>query len=153
MSVFAGARKRDLKILAEELGEKVDDSHKLKDMKKMILSSKEYDEECAKEWLDAIINEREEIAERKSQEEIAERKSQEEIAERKHREEIQMEERRRREEYEERKRKDEMEYELQKIGLGAQGRFSNSVANQNINSTQMKPKLELNNLMQKFNSD
>ncbi|GBL86779.1 hypothetical protein AVEN_96019-1 [Araneus ventricosus] len=93
MSIFAGARKCDLKILAEELGEKVDDSHKLKDLKKMILSSKEYDEKCAKEWLNAIINERkereknerrnEEIAEQKRQEEITEQKRQEEIAERK----------------------------------------------------------------------
>ncbi|GBM06955.1 hypothetical protein AVEN_239663-1 [Araneus ventricosus] len=61
MSIFAGARKCDLKILAEELGEKVDDSHKLKDLKKMILASKEYDEECAKKWLNTIINERKEM--------------------------------------------------------------------------------------------
>ncbi|GBM39272.1 hypothetical protein AVEN_140322-1 [Araneus ventricosus] len=101
----------------------------------MILASKEYDEECAKEWLNAIINER------KEREEIAGRKRQEEIAERKHQEEIQMVERRRieeqeyeerkrkeeyegrkrMEEYEERKRKDEMEFELQKIRLGAEG--------------------------------
>ncbi|GBL86931.1 hypothetical protein AVEN_218673-1 [Araneus ventricosus] len=46
-----------------------------------------------------------------------------------------------------------MEFELQKIRLGAEGRFSNFVANQNINSTQIKPKLELHHLMQKFNSD
>ncbi|GBL75964.1 hypothetical protein AVEN_234288-1 [Araneus ventricosus] len=58
MSIFAGARKCDLKILAEELGEKVDDSHKLKYLKKINLASKEYDEECAKEWLNTIINER-----------------------------------------------------------------------------------------------
>ncbi|GBM75259.1 hypothetical protein AVEN_214582-1, partial [Araneus ventricosus] len=94
----------------------------------------------------------EEIAERKSLEEIAERKSPEEIAERKHQEEIQMEERRRKEEYEERKRKDEMEFGLQKKRLEAEGRFSNFVANQNVNSTQMKPKLKFH-LMQKFNSD
>ncbi|GBO02151.1 hypothetical protein AVEN_203623-1 [Araneus ventricosus] len=58
------------------------------------------------------------------------------------------------EEYEERKRKDEMEFELQKIRLGAGGRSlnSNSVANQNVNSMQIKPKLEINHLMQKFNS-
>ncbi|GBN19566.1 hypothetical protein AVEN_72221-1, partial [Araneus ventricosus] len=60
MSIFAGARKCDLKILAEELGETVDGSHKLKDSKKMILAIKEYDEECAKEWLNTIINERKE---------------------------------------------------------------------------------------------
>ncbi|GBM57949.1 hypothetical protein AVEN_157356-1 [Araneus ventricosus] len=64
-----------------------------------------------------------------------------------------MEEHRKREEYEERKRKDKMEFELQKIRLGAEVRFSNSVANQNVNSTQIKPKLELHHLMQKFNSD
>ncbi|GBM58667.1 hypothetical protein AVEN_271781-1 [Araneus ventricosus] len=105
MSIFAGAKKCDLKILAEEFGEMVDDSHKLKDVKKMILASKEYDEECAKEWLNTIINERKEREEN-------ERRN----------EEIQMEERRRREEqeYEERKRKDEMEFELQKIRLGAE---------------------------------
>ncbi|GBM46714.1 hypothetical protein AVEN_79794-1 [Araneus ventricosus] len=57
MSVFAGARKCDLKILAEELGETVNDSHKLKDLKKIILASKEYDEESAKEWMNTIINE------------------------------------------------------------------------------------------------
>ncbi|GBN28181.1 hypothetical protein AVEN_196870-1 [Araneus ventricosus] len=132
MSIFAGAGKCDLKILAEELGETVDDSHKLKDLKRMILESKEYDEECAEKWLNTIINERNkreenelrkeeiQIAEQKRQEEIqiAERRRQEEIqiAERRRQEEIQMEERRRREEqeYEERKLKDEMESELQK---------------------------------------
>ncbi|GBM80495.1 hypothetical protein AVEN_91781-1 [Araneus ventricosus] len=36
MPIFAGARKCDIKKLAEELGETVDDSHKLKDLKKMI---------------------------------------------------------------------------------------------------------------------
>ncbi|GBN73238.1 hypothetical protein AVEN_194980-1 [Araneus ventricosus] len=86
----------------------------------MILASKEYYEESAKEWLNMIINERKESEENERRnEEIqnAERKRQEEIAERKHQEEIQMEERRRREEYEERKRKDEMEFELPKIRL------------------------------------
>ncbi|GBM25274.1 hypothetical protein AVEN_45909-1 [Araneus ventricosus] len=154
MFIFAGARKCDLKILAEELGEKVDDSHKLKDLKKMILASKEYDEECAKEWLNTIINERKEREENERRnEEIQKRRRQEEITERKLQKEIQMEERRRKEEYEERKRKDEMEFELQKIRLGTEGRFSNSVAHQNVNSTQIKPKLKLHHLMQKFNSD
>ncbi|GBL59990.1 hypothetical protein AVEN_44189-1 [Araneus ventricosus] len=64
MSIFTGARKCDLKILDEELGETwrsfVNDSHQLKDLKKMILASKEYDEESAKEWLNTIINERKE---------------------------------------------------------------------------------------------
>ncbi|GBM61535.1 hypothetical protein AVEN_72448-1 [Araneus ventricosus] len=60
MSIFAGARKCDLKILAEELGETVNDSHKLKNLKKIILASKEYDEESAKEWMNTIINERKE---------------------------------------------------------------------------------------------
>ncbi|GBM39705.1 hypothetical protein AVEN_171960-1 [Araneus ventricosus] len=125
MSIFAGARKCDLKILAEELGEMVDDSHKLKDVKKIILASKEYDEECTKEWMNTIINERkerEEIAERRHQDEIqiAEQKRQEEIAERRRQDEIQMAERKRKEEYEERKRKDEMEFELQTIRLGAE---------------------------------
>ncbi|GBM86755.1 hypothetical protein AVEN_198520-1 [Araneus ventricosus] len=46
-----------------------------------------------------------------------------------------------------------MEFELQKIRLGAEGRFPNSVANRNVNSTQIKPKLELHHLMQKFNFD
>ncbi|GBN35779.1 hypothetical protein AVEN_79531-1 [Araneus ventricosus] len=91
LSIFVGARKCNLKILAEELEEKGDDSHNLKDLKKIILASKEYDEECSKEWLNTIINERkenEEIEERKRQEEIAERKRQEVIAERKHQEEF-----------------------------------------------------------------
>ncbi|GBN53054.1 hypothetical protein AVEN_70671-1 [Araneus ventricosus] len=146
MSIFAGVRKCDL-ILAEELGETVNDSHKLKDLKKIILASKEYDEESAKEWMNTIINERkereenerrnEEIAEQKRQEEIAEQKRQEEIAERRRQDEIQMAERKRKEEqeielrkleYEERKRKDEMEFELQKIRLGAEG-VNNRVRN------------------------
>ncbi|GBN76717.1 hypothetical protein AVEN_147767-1 [Araneus ventricosus] len=82
MSIFAGAKKCDLKILAEELGETVNDSHKLKDLKKIILASKEYDEESAKEWMNTIINERkerEEIADKKRQKEIAERRRQDEI--------------------------------------------------------------------------
>ncbi|GBL99766.1 hypothetical protein AVEN_175654-1 [Araneus ventricosus] len=169
MSIFAGARKCDLKILAEELGETVNDSHKLKDLKKIILASKEYDEESAKEWMDTIINERmekEDIAERRFQDEIqiAEQKRQEEIAERRRQDEIQIAEQKRQEEveerrnqkdiaerrsqeeielrkqeYEKRKRKDEMEFELQIIRLGAEGRSlnSNSVANQNVNSTQL----------------
>ncbi|GBL93241.1 hypothetical protein AVEN_127638-1, partial [Araneus ventricosus] len=86
MSVFAGARKCYLKILAEELGETVNDNHKLKDLKKIILASKEYEEESAKEWMNTIINERKER-------EKNERRN----------EEIQMEERRRREENEIRK--------------------------------------------------
>ncbi|GBO20361.1 hypothetical protein AVEN_264407-1 [Araneus ventricosus] len=111
MSIFAGPRKCVLKILAEELEEQVDDSHKLKDLKKTSLASKEYDEECSKEWLNMIINERKEREENELRKgEIAERKRQEEIAERKHQEEIQMEERKRNEEYEERKRKDDYEY-------------------------------------------
>ncbi|GBM71011.1 hypothetical protein AVEN_163725-1 [Araneus ventricosus] len=133
MSIFAGARKCDLKILADELGETVNDSHKLKDLKKIILASKEYDEETAKEWMNTIINERkerEEIAERRRKDEIqiAEQKRQEEIElrkleyeERMRKEEQEIAERRRQEEielrkqeYEERKRKDEMEFELQK---------------------------------------
>ncbi|GBM13709.1 hypothetical protein AVEN_119996-1 [Araneus ventricosus] len=58
-------------------------------------------------------------------------------------------------EYEERKRKDEMEFEQQKIRLGAEGGSLNSnfVANQNLNSVQIKPKLGIHHLMQKFNSD
>ncbi|GBM44305.1 hypothetical protein AVEN_23353-1 [Araneus ventricosus] len=58
-------------------------------------------------------------------------------------------------EYEERKRKDEMEFELQKIRLGAESRSlnSSSVANQNVNSMQIKPKLEIHHLIQKYNSD
>ncbi|GBM43838.1 hypothetical protein AVEN_166234-1 [Araneus ventricosus] len=179
MSIFAGARKCDLKILAEELGETVNDSHKLKDLKKMILGSKEYDEESAQEWMNTIINERkereeneirqQEIAERRHQEEIAERRRQDEIqiaeqkrqnevAERRRQDEIQIAEQKRQEEieprklqYKERKRKDEM----QKIRLETEGRAlnSNSVANQNVNSAQIKPKLEIHHLMQKFNSD
>ncbi|GBM35301.1 hypothetical protein AVEN_38166-1 [Araneus ventricosus] len=210
MSIFAGARKCDLKILAEELGETVNDSHKLKDLKKMIFASKEYDKKSAKEWLNTIINERKEreenerrneeiqmaerklkeekeIAERRRQDEIAERRHQDEIAEQKRQEVIaeqkrqeviaeqkwqeviaeqkrqdEIAERRRQEEielrkqeYEERKRKDEMEFELQKIRLETEGRSLNSksVANQNVNSTQIKPKLEIHHLIQKFNSD
>ncbi|GBN07250.1 hypothetical protein AVEN_62720-1 [Araneus ventricosus] len=109
----------------------------------MIMASKEYDEESAKEWFNTIINERiesEEIAERRRQEEIqiTELKRQEEISERKRQEEIEL----RKLEYEERKRKDEMEFELQKIRLGAEGRSlnTNSVANQNVNSMQIKPR-------------
>ncbi|GBM26502.1 hypothetical protein AVEN_206182-1 [Araneus ventricosus] len=94
----------------------------------MILASKEYGEESAKEWLNTIINERKEreenerrneeiqIAERKLKEEqeIAERRRQDEIqiAEQKRQDEIA--ERRRQDEIAERKRKDEMEFELQK---------------------------------------
>ncbi|GBN39332.1 hypothetical protein AVEN_132770-1 [Araneus ventricosus] len=70
MSIFAGARKCDLKILAEELGETVNDSYKLKDLKKIILASKEYDEESTKELMNTIITER------KEKEEIAERRRQ-----------------------------------------------------------------------------
>ncbi|GBL80756.1 hypothetical protein AVEN_26205-1 [Araneus ventricosus] len=154
MSIFAGGRKGDLKILAEELGETVNDSHKLKDLKNIILASKEYDEESAKEWMKTIINERKEREENEIRKEvIAERRRQDEIqiAEQKRQEEIEL----RKLEYEERKRKDEMEFELQKIRLESEGRSlnSNSVANQNVSSTQIKPKLEIHHLMQKFNSD
>ncbi|GBM04239.1 hypothetical protein AVEN_41049-1 [Araneus ventricosus] len=123
MSIFAGARKCDLKISAEEFGETVNDSHKLKDLKKMILASKEYDEESAKEWLNTIINERKEREEnerRKDEIQIAEQKRQDEIAEQKRQDEIA--ERRRQDEIAERKRKDEMEFELQKIRLETEGR-------------------------------
>ncbi|GBN28771.1 hypothetical protein AVEN_246080-1 [Araneus ventricosus] len=91
------------------------------------------------------------IGGRKRQEEIqiTDRRRQEEMEQRK----LEYEEWKRKKEHEERKRKDEMELELQKIGLGAEGRFSNSVFNQNVNSTQIKPKLEIHHLMQKYNSD
>ncbi|GBM19815.1 hypothetical protein AVEN_86154-1 [Araneus ventricosus] len=92
------------------------------------------------------LKEEQEIAERRRQDEIqiAEQKRQDEIAER-----------RRQDEIADRKRKDEMEFELQKIRLETEGRSlnSNSVTNQNVNSTQIKPKLEIHHLMQKFNSD
>ncbi|GBM67773.1 hypothetical protein AVEN_176455-1, partial [Araneus ventricosus] len=136
-----------------------------------------------KEWLNTIINERkeregneirkDEIAEQERKEKIDEQKRQEEIAEQRHQEETELrkheyEERKRKEEqeyqerkrkeeqeYEERKRKDEMEFELQKIRLGAEGRSSNSnsVVNQNVNNTKIKPKLEIHHLMQKFTAD
>ncbi|GBM01082.1 hypothetical protein AVEN_136634-1 [Araneus ventricosus] len=121
MSIFAGARKCDLKILAEELGETANDSHKLKDLKKIILESKEYDEESAKEWMNTIINERKEreviaehkrqevIAEQKRQEEIAERRRQDEISERRRQDEIQIAEEKRQEEIAERRRQDEIQ--------------------------------------------
>ncbi|GBM51843.1 hypothetical protein AVEN_8706-1 [Araneus ventricosus] len=151
MSIFAGARKCDLKILAEELGKTVNDSHKLKDLKKR--KGREENERRNKE---IQMEERR----RKEEQEVAERRRKEEIAERRHQEEIELrkkeyEERMRKEEYEERKRKDEMEFELQKICLETEGSSlnSNSVANQNVNSTQIKPKLEIHHLMQKFNSD
>ncbi|GBM61615.1 hypothetical protein AVEN_269525-1 [Araneus ventricosus] len=138
MSIFAGARKCDLKILAEELGETVNDSHKLKDLKKIILASKEYDEESAKECMNTIINERKEREENEiRQEEMAERKRKEEqeIAERRRQDEIQIAERKRQEEielrkleYEERKRKDEMDFELQKIRLGAEDQIKRKVS-------------------------
>ncbi|GBM73218.1 hypothetical protein AVEN_59975-1 [Araneus ventricosus] len=121
-----------MKILAEELGETVNDSHKLKDLKKIMLAFKEYDEESAKEWMNTIINERKERKEneirqeemverkRKEEQEIAEQKRQEEIAERRRQEEIEL----KKQEYEEWKRKDEMEFELQKIRLGAEDEWS-----------------------------
>ncbi|GBL86851.1 hypothetical protein AVEN_96076-1 [Araneus ventricosus] len=125
MSIFAGARKCDLKILAEELGETVNDSHKLKDLKKIILASKEYDEESAKEWMNTIIIERKEREENEiRQQEIAEQRHQEEIAERRRQDEIQIAEQKMQLEYEERKRKDEMEFELQKIRLEAADEWS-----------------------------
>ncbi|KFM72496.1 Retrovirus-related Pol polyprotein from transposon 17.6, partial [Stegodyphus mimosarum] len=151
MSIFGKAKKCDLRILAEELGEDVNESYKMCDLKKIILASKEYDEECAKEWLNIIINERkekEETEERKRQEEIEERKRQEEIEERKRQEEN--EERRRKEEYEERKRKYEMEFELQKLRIEAESRSTDSGTSQNASGTHMNPKLELHRLMQKF---
>ncbi|GBM87581.1 hypothetical protein AVEN_246354-1 [Araneus ventricosus] len=103
----------------------VDDSHKLKDLKKMILASKEYDEERAKEWLNTIINERKEREENERRNEEIQmkerrRKQEQEVAERRHQEEIEL----RKQEYEERKRKDEMEFELQNIRLGAEDEWS-----------------------------
>ncbi|GBO40331.1 hypothetical protein AVEN_105851-1 [Araneus ventricosus] len=131
-------------------------------MNTIINERKEREEnEIRKEEI-AVQKRQEEIAEQKRQEEIAERRHQEEIAERRRQDEIQIAEQKRQEEielrkleYVERKRKDEMEFELQKIRLGAEGRplNSNSVAIQNVNSTQIKPKLEIHHLMQKFNSD
>ncbi|GBM38364.1 hypothetical protein AVEN_75998-1 [Araneus ventricosus] len=117
-------------------------------------------------WLIYIKKRQDEIAERRRQDEIqiAEQKRQDEIAERRRQDEIQIAEqkkqdeiaeRRRQDEIAERKRKDEMQFELQKIRLEAEGRSlnSNSLANQNVNSMQIKPKLEIHHLMQTFNSD
>ncbi|GBN61135.1 hypothetical protein AVEN_213053-1 [Araneus ventricosus] len=105
------------------------------------------------EYEERMRKEEQKISERRRQDEIqiTEQKRQEVIELRK----LEYEERKRKEEYEERKRKDEMEFELQKIRLGAEGRSlnSNSVANKNVNSMQIKPKLDIHHLMQKFNSD
>ncbi|GBL88563.1 hypothetical protein AVEN_195580-1 [Araneus ventricosus] len=135
MYIFAGARKCDLKILAEELGETVNDNHKLKDLKKMILASKEYDEESAKEWLNTVLNERKEreenerrneeiqiaerrrqneIAEQRRQDEIAEQRRQDEIAERRRQDEIQIAEQKRQDEVAERRGQDEIQIAEQK---------------------------------------
>ncbi|GBN64568.1 hypothetical protein AVEN_254565-1 [Araneus ventricosus] len=60
MTYIAKHRKCDLMELARELGEEVDEKFTIVKLKKVILNSSDYEEEFAKEMLEAIIVRRQE---------------------------------------------------------------------------------------------
>nr|XP_042913112.1 uncharacterized protein LOC122273114 [Parasteatoda tepidariorum] len=65
MTFFGKARKEDLILLASELGEDVTPDLKIIDLKKVITSSDNYEEEFVKEMLNTIISQRQDAAEEK----------------------------------------------------------------------------------------
>ncbi|GBM41068.1 hypothetical protein AVEN_180968-1 [Araneus ventricosus] len=59
MAYFARSRKKDLLVLAEELGLAVEKEFKVKQLHKLITESPSYDEEFTRELLGSIKEERE----------------------------------------------------------------------------------------------
>ncbi|GFX06324.1 hypothetical protein TNCV_505431 [Trichonephila clavipes] len=93
------------------------------ELRDAILSSKYFDEEFCREFLNTIIEEHE----RKEERELAERKRKErELAERKRKEEMEIAERKRRADFDQRMGDVEMEFETQKklIELEGEGHFA-----------------------------
>ncbi|GFU80920.1 hypothetical protein TNCV_1276671 [Trichonephila clavipes] len=68
MAFLWKAKKQDLVLLAEELGQKVSDKMTNIDLKNIIISSKEYEEKFVRSQLSVILQER---FERESEEKIA----------------------------------------------------------------------------------
>ncbi|GFU81479.1 hypothetical protein TNCV_4926101 [Trichonephila clavipes] len=68
MAFLEKAKKQDLVLLAEELGQKVSDKMTIINLKNIIIGSKDYEEEFVKAQLSVISEER---AERETEEKIA----------------------------------------------------------------------------------
>ncbi|GFY01441.1 hypothetical protein TNCV_850491 [Trichonephila clavipes] len=68
MAFLGKARKQDLVLLAEELGQKVSDNMTIIDLKNIIIGSKDYEEEFVRAQLSVILEER---VERETEEKIA----------------------------------------------------------------------------------
>ncbi|GFY23290.1 uncharacterized protein TNCV_3939861 [Trichonephila clavipes] len=68
MAFLGKARKQDLVLLAEELGQKVSDKMTIIDLKNIIIGSKDYEEEFVRAQLSVILEER---VERETEEKIA----------------------------------------------------------------------------------
>ncbi|GFY08905.1 hypothetical protein TNCV_4660971 [Trichonephila clavipes] len=68
MAFLGKARKQDLVLLAEELGQKVSDKMRIIDLKNIIIGSKDYEEEFIRAQLSVIL---EEHVERETEEKIA----------------------------------------------------------------------------------
>ncbi|GFT26723.1 hypothetical protein TNCV_4650641 [Trichonephila clavipes] len=68
MAFLGKARKQDLVLLAEELGQKVSDKMTIIDLKNIIIGSKDYEEEFVRAQLSVILEER---VERETKEKIA----------------------------------------------------------------------------------
>ncbi|GFX90364.1 hypothetical protein TNCV_3849391 [Trichonephila clavipes] len=58
MAFLGKARKQDLVLLAEELGQKVSDKMTIIDLKNIIIGSKDYEEEFVRAQLSVILEER-----------------------------------------------------------------------------------------------
>ncbi|GFU54233.1 hypothetical protein TNCV_3618881 [Trichonephila clavipes] len=85
--------RRDLKCLAEELGETVTEEMKVLALKKLILASKEYEEVFAKELLHIIVSEREIEIKRQEREDELKRQEREELKHQEREDEIKRKER------------------------------------------------------------
>ncbi|GFU00355.1 hypothetical protein TNCV_4258911 [Trichonephila clavipes] len=68
MAFLEKAKKQDLVLLAEELGQKVSDKMTIIDLKNIIIGSKDYEEEFVRAQLSVISEER---VERETEEKIA----------------------------------------------------------------------------------
>ncbi|XP_046401748.1 uncharacterized protein LOC124167777 [Ischnura elegans] len=144
MSYLARYLKKDLLLLAEELGETVPEDAKIFSIKKLITNSCNYEEEFCKEWL--------QFRERLRKEEIEERERlrKEEIEERERlrKEEIEERERLRKEEIEERRRREETQFELERLKIQNNG-LRDGMSDQNM---PVRPKFKLSDVMPCFDS-
>ncbi|GBM42342.1 hypothetical protein AVEN_9140-1, partial [Araneus ventricosus] len=129
MTYIAKHRKCDLMELARELGEEVDEKFTIVNLKKVILNSSDYEEEFAKEMLEAIIV-------RRQEKEVLERQREKEDKDRK---------------FEREKEERDRQFELEKIKLQTSSETSSVTSESSENNTKYNC-AELQKVLQRFDS-